>query len=789
MLNSKLHTSPKKRILIADDSELNQEMLTEILGTEYEYIYAANGEQTLALLSDNLRIDMILLDMNMPKVSGMQVLKVMREKNWLKEIPVVIISAENDDNFIQNAYYLGVADYIVRPFNTFLVQNRVKNTLMMYTQKKQLVRMVESQVFRREKINNMLITIFSHIMEIGNNESGQHTLNVQLITNMLLKRLVKITDRYNLSEDDISIISSSAALHDIGKIMIPQKILNKPGKLTDEEWQIMKDHTIIGDEFLRSIPIDQNEKLMIAAHEICRHHHERFDGSGYPDGLKGDEIPISAQAVSIADAYDALTSERCYKKAYSHENARDMILNGECGAFNPLLLKCFKDISDELVTILKKESNRYDLTGNTYLLANEVLETENISIDERYENLAENERIKKEFYAERCTGIQFEYDAITRNISYMRYRNKKGTIVQLQRDATHILNEQDSDTFDKKAKATTPDNSDFTMTVLININGNLRWHKLYARTIWTSNHHSFVAIIGQFIDIHDDVIRKSAEFTLKDKTINGDSILAMSNVFDIVRVVDPTSCETMNLNQDGSLTKTGQKCFNIWNRTEACQNCSSATALNNKNWTSKLETKDGLLYSVLSRHIQCDNKDYVLEVAFCIDESFEKTKNEIGFLPDSLTLKNYYRDTLTKTYSRAYLESFMPNLENSKGVAIADIDEFKSINDTFGHIAGDAALKHISKVIKSCIRKEDILIRYGGDEFLLIFDNISEDDFFNKLKSIKQAVHNSQIKNYPDIKHDISIGGAYGIYPFEKAVDAADKAMYKDKFKNKNWND
>lgn len=777
----------RRKILIADDSELNREMLTEILGDGYDYIYAEDGKKALGLMEKSTDVDILLLDMNMPVLSGMQVLKVMREKNWLDEIPVVIISAENDDNFIKNAYYLGASDYIVRPFNAFLVQHRVKNTLMMYAQKKQLASMVEEQIFRREKINNMMITIFSHVVELGNSESGSHTVNIQAITNMLLKRLVSITDKYDLSEGDIAMISSVSSLHDIGKIMVPDEILNKPGRLTDEEWEFMKAHTVNGDEFLKNIPIDQNEGLMITAHEICRHHHERWDGGGYPDGLSGDEIPISAQAVSVADVYDALTSDRCYKKAYTHEKALEMIFGGECGAFNPLLLQCLKDISDGLFVNLKMLNSRYGAEKSSYSIANEMLENKNPSLSERYLDIAVAEQKKKEFFQERCVGIQFEYDAVMKQVSYIKYLNREGEAVSLQSSVTQLLTESDWERLNSAVKSTTRQSPDVKMTALVPINGNLRWHTVHVRTVWTEKNSSYVSVIGQFTDIHDTVLKKSAEFMLDGKEISADSILAMCDIFDVVRIVNPNSCEAMKVDENGKLINTGYKCFKLWGRDEACKLCTSLAALENKKWMGKLELKDGVLYSVLSRYIQYNGELCVLEVAFCIDDTFEKAQSEIGFYPDSMAIKSFYRDALTKTYSRAYVERFMPNLEKADGIAIADIDEFKSINDTYGHTVGDAALVHISSVIQGCIRKEDALIRYGGDEFLLVFDSITKEDFFEKLEAIKKAVHESRLEQYPDVNHDISIGGAYGVHPFEKAVDTADKAMYKDKFRNKNW--
>lgn len=773
----------KNVVLIADDSELNREMLSEILGDEYEYVYAENGDETLEILSGNNHIDILLLDMNMPGTNGMTVLKVMREHNWTEEIPVVIISAEDDMNFIRNAYYLGASDYIVRPFNAFLVQHRVKNTLMMYMQKKQLVRMVEKQVFKREKINNMLIRIFSHVVGVVNNESGSHTLNVQIITNLILKRLCKKTDRYKLSDADVSMISLVSALHDIGKIMIPDEILNKPGKLTDYEWKIMKLHTVKGDEFLKNIPIDQDDEMMRAARDICMYHHERYDGSGYPEGLKGDEIPIAAQVVSIADVYDALTSERCYKSSYSHHEAVEMILGGECGIFNPLLLECFEEVSDELV--LNLSLNSFDAVKSSNSIADEFWANESPSVDERLSGFSKTEKFKKEFFAERCRGIQFEYDAILKRVLYINYYNKYGEKILLKENVTQLLNENDWELLKQKVSETTRENPYVSMNVLVPINDDCRWHNLTIATVWNSSSHSYVGIVGQFTDIHKRIVEYQKKLLVDGFPITGETILEMRDVFDFVRVVDTDTCSVIKTDEDGEIVYTGQKCFSVWNRTAPCKNCTSRNALADDTWHSKAEIKNGMIYSVNSRRVKYGEKDCVLEVAYAIGDSSADGHNDIGFYPDSDAIKNFYKDPLTKTYTRAYIEKFMPNLENSKGVAIADVDEFKRINDTFGHLAGDAALKHISKLIKSTVRKEDVVIRYGGDEFLLLFNDISEDDFRKKLQSIKETVNSSVSEEYPNIKHAISIGGAYDIHPFEKAIDVADKAMYRDKFSNK----
>ena len=339
----------KETILIVDDSALNRMVLIEILGKEnYTFLEAENGQQAVELLDCHPEVDLLLLDITMPEIDGFGVLEIMNYYHWIEETPVIMISAEDSYTFVERAYDLGASDYITRPFDARVVCRRVSNTLMLYAKQKRLVQMVAEQVYEKEKVSNTMISILSHIVEFRNNESGLHVVHIRTITELLLRRLRKKTDRYPLTEADISLISTASALHDIGKINIPEQILNKPGRLTKEEFDIIKTHSAVGEHMLRQIPFNQNEPLVKVAREICRWHHERWDGRGYPDGLKGDEIPISAQVVSLADVYDALTSERCYKAAFDHETALNMIVNGECGAFNPLLLECLMDGADQI---------------------------------------------------------------------------------------------------------------------------------------------------------------------------------------------------------------------------------------------------------------------------------------------------------------------------------------------------------------------------------------------------------------------------------------------------------
>ena len=339
----------RQQILIVDDSELNREILSEMLHTDFRILEAADGAQALEMLQQQgTGISLVLLDIIMPVLDGFGVLSYMAREHIIEDIPVIMISSDDSEKNIRRAYELGVSDYISRPFDAKIVYQRVFNTIKLYAKQRRLITLVTDQIYEKEKSSRMMVSILSQIVEFRNGESGLHVRHINILTEMLLDRLMQKTGRYHLNWNEQYLITLASSLHDIGKIGIDEKILNKPGRLTAEEFEEMKKHTVIGEEILCSLELYQNELLVKVAREICRWHHERYDGRGYPDGLKGEEIPISAQVVSLADVYDALVSDRVYKKAYSHEKAIQMILNGECGVFNPLLLECLLDIEDKI---------------------------------------------------------------------------------------------------------------------------------------------------------------------------------------------------------------------------------------------------------------------------------------------------------------------------------------------------------------------------------------------------------------------------------------------------------
>ena len=349
----------KYKILIVDDLEMNREILSSILGDEFDILEAADGKECISVIRKYGRdIALVLLDIVMPEMDGFEVLEFMNKHEWIDDIPVIMISSEDSAASVKKAYEMGVSDYINRPFDVEVVHRRVFNTIKLYAKQRRLIALITNQVYEKEKNNRILIEILSQIVEFRNGESGRHVLNVNIITGILLEQLTQITDKYNISWSDRLIITTAASLHDIGKIGINEKILNKAGRLTPQEIEKIKEHTVIGASILENMELFKDEELVKTAYQICRWHHERYDGRGYPDGLKGEEIPVSAQVVALADVYDALVSRRVYKKSYSHEEAMKMILGGECGAFNPVLLQCLTEAQDKIKeSIVIKEEN------------------------------------------------------------------------------------------------------------------------------------------------------------------------------------------------------------------------------------------------------------------------------------------------------------------------------------------------------------------------------------------------------------------------------------------------
>ena len=519
-------------ILIVDDSELNRALLVDMLGDDFEIIEAESGEQAVSVLLDNeYKISLVLLDIVMPVMDGFDVLAVMNKNGWIKSIPVIMISAETGSSYIDRAYDLGAVDYISRPFDERTVKHRVMSNYMLMLKQHEMADMLTDQIFAKEKDNRLMIEILSHIVEFRNGESGLHVLHVNAFTEHVLKRLMQITDKYKLTDDDLHIICNASALHDIGKITIPSEILNKPGRFTKEEFEIMKRHTIEGANMLNAIPFRGNEALIKIGYQICRWHHERYDGHGYPDGLVGDDIPIAAQAVALADVYDALTSERVYKAAIPHDEAVRMILNGECGAFNPLLLQCLTDIADTL----KKELNVISFghaTDKDIMSTVERTLKGGPDVSSRTIKLLEHERIKYKFLSDLSQEILFEYVTEPEAMILSEFGAEllglpEKIINPAESDfGTKVFTRDDYESFLEKMMSTTPEKPMLSERYMVNIKGDKKWCKVVAKVMWSDDEAPvFEGAVGKIVDVNEE----TAEMRHLELLANHDSCTGLLN--------------------------------------------------------------------------------------------------------------------------------------------------------------------------------------------------------------------------------------------------------------------
>ena len=530
----------KYKILIVDDADINRSILSDMLSAQYGIIEAGDGLEAISILDKQYsEISLILLDIMMPKMDGFEVLSIMNKSRYLKSIPVITISAETSSAYINKAYNLGAIDYINRPFNENTIIHRVKNTIMLYTKQKIMEDTIAEQFLEKEQKTFLMIEILANIVEFGNRGSSMHVLNIRTLTELLLRHLIQMTDQYSLDSAQISLIANASCMHDIGKISIPQEILNKPKSLTTKEFEIMKTHTAIGAQILEKVPEYKEDELLQVAHDICHWHHERYDGCGYPDGLIGEEIPISAQIVALADVYDALTNDRIYKPTYSSENAVQMISNGDCGAFSPFLLQCLKEVAPFIE--IEEEKNTA-LLPVSIDINNIFIEKQNFSSpSNRTMTLLEQERTKFQFFASMAKEIMFEYNEDSDLLTISDWG-----VVRLGLDeiTVHPLNNEklravfklkDLKDLSDRLRQASVNHPVIHATYNLNIQGQWRWHKIIARPLWIDNEHDErTGSIGKIMDIHEEYMQME---TLKMK-VEQDSLTKLYNHVSIRKLIE-----------------------------------------------------------------------------------------------------------------------------------------------------------------------------------------------------------------------------------------------------------
>ncbi len=504
--------SQRQKILIVDDAKFNRDILKEFLGDIYDYLEAENGNQAVQIMEENLGIDLMLLDINMPQMDGFEVLEWMKLSKCIEETPVIMISSEESVDAMRKAYEMGITDYITRPFDSVIVKKRVQNTLSLYANQKRLINVVVDQVYEKEENNNIMIRILSSVLGSRNSESSEHILHIRTATEMMLRKLVKTTDAYPLTEADISLITTASSLHDIGKIRVPEEILNKPEKLTDEEFKIMKTHSEMGADMIRDMHFLQDNPLVHTAWEICRWHHERWDGKGYPDGLKGEEIPISAQVVSIVDVYDALTSERCYKKAFDHDTAIQMILDGQCGQFNPILLKCLKELGLQFSKMTSREMDDNKYYYEAQRLSNEILSDKSLPNQNYSQSVVKVMQEKIEFFKSNSGKNSIDYNAISGQLTIIN--GKQQILCQRDNPKFDILkvfevSEEDVQHIRVLLNQTSVQNKEISVQVKAKVENDSQMYNLKLHTLWSPlKEDGYMGIVGYFDIVKQENIKE-----------------------------------------------------------------------------------------------------------------------------------------------------------------------------------------------------------------------------------------------------------------------------------------
>ena len=786
----------KQKILIADDSEMNRELLAAILEEEYDIIQVNDGVQAVDCLQRHAEeISLLLLDIVMPHMDGFEVLSYMNKEHWIDAIPVVIISSENSPIYIKRGYDLGATDFIGKPFDANMVLRRSANAILLGAKQRRMTSIVSNQIYEREKSSKLMINILSHIVEFRNGESGLHVLHIQTITEMLLRQLVqKENNRYALSKEQIRMITTASALHDIGKISIPDEILNKPGRLTAEEFAVIKGHSMAGANMLSELPLDQKEEPLVkTAYEICRWHHERYDGGGYPDGLKGEEIPVSAQVVALADVYDALTSERCYKDAYSHEKAIEMILAGQCGAFNPLMLECLLDISSSLKKKMGyKSKERYEQTDLSDI-ASRFHDFEMDSSEKIVQQL-EFERMRYNFLAEGSRNIVFTYTISPPLLTFNQAGCKRSGITEpsfspLQSGVLKdLVEEQSLKRLIRKITQATRETPDVTSNLFLTDGKNPCHYRCQCRVIWTDGaEKGYTGIVGKLTDITDDymvmenvreeglkVLEKdrSAEFSsfydrFKKCGFSTDGTEAwlllqyLQISYDLVRYVDPITNKVIHIEKDGKMWESETACSDIWNCLEKCSNCISRLSMQTGKRMTKLEIAGEDPYQVVSMYVEIDGKPCCLEMASRIDGDFMPDGYSRDEILSSVRIhkEKVYIDPVTGVYNKRYYVEKLSKMDNAAALMFADIKNFKRINENFGHQAGDDVLRQVAGVLRDVAAGKGDVLRYSGDDFVTVFFKATEEELSEIQKEMCRRVEALRFPELPGVQLKLVTAG------------------------------
>lgn len=773
----------KDTILIIEDSMENHTFLQEALNTQYTLISVNYKEADQYLAKTQLDLSLIILDINTPLKNSENILNAIKY-HPLHLIPIVVISSNHLLEHLDEFYEQGVVDHIFLPCHKTIIQKKIFYFIQTYRQQLKY-QTINSQY----NCEHQLIHVLNKISELRNIDSKEHVKRIGVIVGWLLNVIKHKPLGQHLNDQDIDAIIKASSLHDIGKILIEDHILNKPERLTEQEFNIIKTHAILGANMIEDLNVD--DLLMKRAYEICRWHHERYDGKGYPDGLVGDDIPLSAQIVSIADVYDALISARCYKTNYSHQQTMEMIISGQCGKFNPVLIECLLEIEplleNEQINLDNEESMLRTAPSNiqyTPLILNRL-------------NEEDTHQQKLDFYIQHTTNLSFSYsyqqDRITLNSRDAKRLNTMEVIFSPLEH--HLINHRGKNQWQNLlniAKNTSIMQPEFEFEGILCIDKQLKSCHIVCRTIWLDLPIPKLIGIEGMIDLeveissHDEAkliyVSEEDEYGHVQKM----SIIeakrfkdALSKIFHRVRYIN-THLQKELVIDDSFQPK---YCHTNCNQLIECENCIVTQAMNRQAKLTKFEFLKNEIDYVITQYVEIDGYPYVLELVSIAKDNliFEQQGNQ-NFVKSIQELQQkLYLDGLTGAFNRHYLEDEMYDQNKITAIAMVDLDNFKQINDTYGHGAGDLSLKVITGIIMDNIRKHDAIIRYGGDEFIIMFNGITECVIEERLNIIRKEIQSSKFEDYPGLVLTCSIGCACQQGSLHDLLNLADDMLYKAK--------
>ena len=793
-----MDTKKKYKILIVDDSRFNRLVMTSMLAKDYFLEEACDGKQAMRILQDHAEeFSLILLDIVMPNMDGFEFLKALKECGWLSFIPVIMISSEYTPENIERAYSLGASELIQRPYDEQIIRHRIDNTIALSGKQRALSSALVNEIVEENENSTAMVSILSHIVETRNGESGAHVRNIRYITEILLNEITKRSDQYSFSAKVMLQIVNASALHDIGKMSVPEEILNKPGKLTDEEFQIIKGHAMAGANMVEPLLHNENVSPIIRmTYEICRWHHERYDGRGYPDGLKGDDIPIAVQAVSVADVYDALTSERCYKPAYTPEQAVQMIRDGQCGAFNPLLLDCLSVILDR-----RKDSPDFpaDISGDNVdskeLLVTDILthsHENGLPFSDKIMQTVRRERLRAKFFFNgSCPAFYYTVSPPALHLNKAGrefYRVDKSTSIPKKELTSYEgYDHRMIELLRTKLAEATNERPFVKAELLLGLHGEPpQRYQCVMQTIWDSpDAQHYAEVAGKLIPLEGETSMVSPDDVMEEFLTSGSALTGMGTYYLIcalkfmvynVRLVDPSD--------NSMISKSGQCCYKIWKQDQRCANCTSMKCLAFQKEFSKIVFFDNEVFHVISQYVKVDGTPLVLEMLTRItdDALLDQGGKKLPSKSISDLRSKVYLDPITHVYNRRYYDAKAQTPGNICALAIINVDHFKDINSLYGRTVGDKVLLSIAEAIGREKRTLDTLVRYDGDEFVMMFASISPDTFEAKLEKICGDISALSIDGMEEGQHiSVSIGGAVGPDVPAALMKKADEMLRKAK--------